>query len=256
MKSKRITFTGSSGIELSARFDTPDSGECRATLLFAHCFTCSKNLNAVGHITRALTDRGIGVFRFDFTGLGQSGGDFADSTFSSDVQDLVAAADFMKQEYQAPGIIMGHSLGGAAVLQAAGKIDSVKAVCTVGAPCNPAHVQHLMEHKISEIEEKGEAIVVLAGRKFSIKKQFLDDLNEQVMDDIIANLGKALLVFHSPVDATVSVENAAHIFQAARHPKSFVSLDNADHLLTRQADASYAGEVTAAWAARYFIKDR
>lgn len=255
MKSKRITFPGSSGIQLSARFDTPDSGTCRGTLLFAHCFTCSKNLNAVGHITRALTDRGIGVFRFDFTGLGQSEGDFADSTFSTDVQDLVAAAGFMKQEYQAPGIIMGHSLGGAAVLQAAGKIDSVKAVCTIGAPCNPSHVQHLMEHKISEIEEKGEASVVLAGRKFKVKKQFLDDLREQVMDDIIASLGKALLIFHSPVDDTVSIDNAAHIFKAARHPKSFVSLDDADHLLTRSADASYVGEVAAAWARNSGLKE-
>lgn len=252
MQSTRISFPGGSGATLSARFDRPDSGECTATLLFAHCFTCSKNLNAVGHISRALTDRGIGVFRFDFTGLGQSEGDFADSTFSSDVQDLVAAAAFMKREYQAPALLMGHSLGGAAVLQAAAQINSVKAVCTVGAPCSPAHVQHLMEHKISEIEAEGEATVVLAGRKFRVKKQFLDDLREHIMDDIIAGLGKALLVFHSPVDGTVSIDNAAHIFKAARHPKSFVSLDDADHLLTRAADASYVGEVAAAWAARYF----
>lgn len=252
MKSSRITFPGSTGAALSARFDRPDSGVCSATLLFAHCFTCSKNLNAVSHITRALTQKGIGVFRFDFTGLGQSGGDFADSTFSSDVQDLVAAAAFMEQKYQAPALLMGHSLGGAAVLQAAGKIDSVKAVCTVGAPCSPAHVEHLMEHKLSEIQTHGEASVVLAGRTFKVKKQFLDDLREQVMDDIIAGLGKALLVFHSPVDDTVGVENAARIFKTARHPKSFVSLDNADHLLTRAADARYTGEVAAAWAGRYF----
>ena len=252
MKSKNIQFQGSSGFNLSARIDLPDSETAKAFVLFAHCFTCSKNLNAVGHISRALTEKDIGVFRFDFTGLGQSGGDFADSTFSTDVQDLVAAAGYMKEHHQPPAILMGHSLGGAAVLQAAHHIEPVKAVATIGAPCNPQHVEHLLSEKKDEIEEKGEATVILAGRSFKIRKQFLDDLGAQVMDEVIRNLGKALLIFHSPVDQTVSIDNAAHIYKLAKHPKSFVSLDDADHLLSNENDARYAGNVTAAWAERYF----
>lgn len=253
MKSKNITFKNRDGISLSARIDEPDSGEIRSTLLFAHCFTCGKNLKALGHISRAITDLGIGMFRFDFTGLGQSDGDFADSTFSSDVQDLVAAAEFMDENWVAPTILMGHSLGGAAVLQAASKIKSSKAICTIGSPCNPQHVQHLISGSMDKILEKGMAEVNLAGRKFNIKKAFIDDLNEQRMDNLIKNLNKALLIFHSPVDETVSIDNAAHIYKLARHPKSFVSLDNADHLLTKAEDSEYTGKVAAAWAERYFF---
>lgn len=252
MKSKSVEFNGSQGVKLSARMDEPENGVCRATAIFAHCFTCSKNLRAVGHISKALTSHGIGVFRFDFTGLGQSEGDFSDSTFSTDIQDLVAAADFISENWKAPNILMGHSLGGAAVLQAARHIDGIEAVATIGSPCNPQHVQHLMSEKIDEIEEEGEATVTLAGRPFKIKKNFLDDLREQVMDDVIKNLGKALLIFHSPVDQTVSIDNAAHIYKLAKHPKSFISLDQADHLLTNEEDAKYVGSVTAAWAERYF----
>jgi pimeloyl-ACP methyl ester carboxylesterase len=193
------------------------------------------------------------VFRFDFTGLGQSEGDFADTTFSTDVKDLVLAADFMGSEWKSPSILMGHSLGGAAVLQAAGQISSARAVTTIGSPCNPSHVQKHMSQKIDEIESKGEATVTLAGRPFRIKKAFLDDLSGHVMDNIIGNLGKALLIFHSPVDETVGIDNAAHIYKMARHPKSFVSLDDADHLLTDERDAGYVGRVTAAWAERYFV---
>ena len=252
MKSKKVQFTGSEGHQLAGKMDLPDSGEIRATVLFAHCFTCSKNLRVVGQISSALPEKGLGVFRFDLTGLGESGGEFADATFSNDVQDLVAAASYMRENWKAPAIVMGHSLGGAAVLQAANRIDSIEAVTTVGAPCNPQHVQHLLDEKIEEIEAKGEAVVTLAGRNFKVKKQFIDDLNEQVMDGIISNLGKALLIFHSPVDQTVGIDNAAHIYKLAKHPKSFVSLDNADHLLTQEADAQYVGSVTAAWAERYF----
>jgi len=252
MNSKKIEFENSQGYMLSARLDEPDSGKSRTSLLFAHCFTCSKNLKAVGHISRALTEKGIAVFRFDFTGLGQSEGEFADSSFSTDVQDLAAASEFIEQNGNRPEILMGHSLGGAAVLQAANRIQSIKAVATIGSPCNPQHVQHHMERKIEEIEEKGEATVTLAGRPFKVKKQFLDDLREQVMDDTIRNLNKALLIFHSPADQTVSIENAAHIYKLARHPKSFISLDDADHLLTNEEDAKYVGTVTAAWAERYF----
>lgn len=252
MKSQKLTFEGSAGYNLSARMDEPDDGNLRATLLFAHCFTCSKNLNAVGNISRVLTDRGIGVFRFDFTGLGESEGDFADSTFSTDIQDLVAASEYMDRHWQAPTLLMGHSLGGAAVLQAAHHIPSARAVATVGAPCSPQHVQHHMEHRIEEIESEGEATVSLAGRKFLIKKQFIEDLRQQNMDEVIAGLDRALLIFHSPVDATVGIDNAAHIYQLARHPKSFISLDQADHLLTDEQDSHYVGSVTAAWAERYF----
>lgn len=251
MASKKITFTGSRGESLAARIDEPDEGSIRGSVLFAHCFTCSKNLKAIGNISRALTDSGMGVFRFDFTGLGESEGDFADTNFSSNVEDLRAAADYMEAEWKAPSILMGHSLGGAAVLQAAAGMKSVEAVATIGAPCNPEHVAHLLVDKKEEIERKGEARVRLAGREFTIRKQFLDDLEEQVMDEVIRGLDRALLIFHSPVDRTVGIDNAAHIYKLARHPKSFISLDDADHLLSDDRDASYVGSVTAAWADRY-----
>lgn len=251
MKSKKVEFKGSQREMLSARIDEPESGVTKGAVLFAHCFTCSKNLKAVGRISQALTDQGMGIFRFDFTGLGESEGDFADTNFSSNVEDLVKASEYMKTEFHAPRMLMGHSLGGAAVLQAARLIDSVEAIATIGAPCNPQHVTHHLLDKKEEINEKGEARVELAGRVFTIKKQFLDDLNEQNMDGIIKNLGKALLIFHSPVDETVGIENAAHIYKLAKHPKSFISLDDADHLLTNADDALYVGRVAGAWAARY-----
>lgn len=251
MKSKKIEFPGSQNEQLSARIDKPKDGLKRGSVLFAHCFTCSKNLRAVSHISRTLVEHGMGVFRFDFTGLGESEGDFAETNFSSNVEDLVAAASYMEKEWTAPSMLIGHSLGGAAVLQAAGQIPSVDAVATIGAPCNPKHVQHLLADKMEEIEQKGEARVRLAGRMFTIKKQFLDNLEEQTMNKIIRNLEKALLIFHSPVDQTVGIDNAAHIYKLARHPKSFISLDKADHLLTNEEDAKYVGSVTAAWVDRY-----
>ncbi|MDZ7807251.1 MAG: alpha/beta fold hydrolase [Gracilimonas sp.] len=252
MKSRKISFKGSQGAKLSARIDEPDNGISKGTILFAHCFTCSKNLKAVGHISRALIEEGIGVFRFDFTGLGESEGDFSDTNFSSNIEDLVAASEYMKEEWEAPRMLMGHSLGGAAVLQAAHLIQSIEAVATVAAPCNPDHVMHLLLDKKEEIEKNGEATVQLAGRPFTIKKQFLDDLEEQNMDNIIKSLDKPLLIFHSPIDKTVGIDNAAHIYQMAKHPKSFISLDDADHLLTDEEDARYVGSVTAAWVHRYF----
>lgn len=251
MKTTKLIFSGSQGAELSAKMDEPDNGISRGTVLFAHCFTCSKNLRAVNNISNALTDQGFGVFRFDFTGLGESEGDFADTNFSSNVDDLVAAAEFMKREWQSPKMLMGHSLGGAAVLQAAHQIESSEAIVTIGAPCNPEHVTHHLVDKREEIEKKGEARVNLAGRTFTIKKQFLDDLEEQVMDEIIRNLDRSLLIFHSPVDQTVGIENAAHIYKLAKHPKSFISLDDADHLLSNEEDTKYIGFVTSAWASRY-----
>jgi len=251
MKSDTITFSGSLGDPLAARLDYPDDSPPSQYALFAHCFTCSKNLKAVARISRALVDEGLGVMRFDFTGLGESEGDFADTNFSSNVEDLVAAADHMKAEYEAPALLIGHSLGGAAVLRAGSEIESVRAVATIAAPFDPEHVTALLSHALDEVESKGEAEVSVGGRPFTIRKQFLEDLQSAKPKEWVRALGKALLILHSPTDNTVGIDNAAHIFEAARHPKSFVSLDDADHLLTRAADARYAGALIATWATRY-----
>lgn len=251
MQSTRLDFENARGEKLSARLDLPVDGEPRAYVLFAHCFTCSKNLRAVSNISRALTQRGFAVLRFDFTGLGESEVDFADTNFSSNVEDLVYAARFLEQSFRAPDILVGHSLGGAAVLQAASQLPQVRAVATIGAPADPEHVTHLLEEAREDIEKKGQANVQLAGRTFTIKKQFLDDLEGSSMENYIRSLKRPLLIFHSPIDNTVGIENAAKIFQHAMHPKSFVSLDKADHLLTDQDDSRYVGAVLAAWAAKY-----
>jgi uncharacterized OsmC-like protein/alpha/beta superfamily hydrolase len=245
-----IRFPGALGSPLAARLDLP-SGTPVAFALFAHCFTCSKDTLAASRISGALTSHGIGVLRFDFTGLGGSGGDFANTNFSSNIADLVAAAEWLGQHHQAPQILIGHSLGGAAVLAAAHKIAAARAVATIAAPFDPGHVRRLLEPGVEKIEAAGEAEVTLAGRKFRITKQFLDDIANQNSREHIAALRKALLVFHSPQDATVAIDNAAQIFMAARHPKSFVSLDDADHLLTRRQDATYVAAVLAAWVSRY-----
>jgi putative redox protein len=247
---EKLTFPGSYDADLAARLDLPD-GPPRAYALFAHCFTCTKDIFAAGRIAEALAGHGIAVLRFDFTGLGASEGDFAHTNFSSNVQDLVKAANFLGERYAAPKILIGHSLGGAAVLAAAPRIPEAVAVATIGAPADPAHVVHLFTDKRAEIETAGEAEVHLAGRPFRIRRQFLEDIAQQGNAAMLSKLGKALLVFHAPRDQIVGIENAAAIFQAARHPKSFVSLDDADHLLTRRADAIYVAEVLAAWATRY-----
>ncbi|MCH8872437.1 alpha/beta fold hydrolase [candidate division KSB1 bacterium] len=251
MQFQKISFKNANGENLSARLDLPVTGEPVAFALFAHCFTCSKNLRAVGNISKALNREGIAVLRFDFTGLGESEGDFADTNFSSNVTDLVAAADFLGKKFQAPKILIGHSLGGAAVLQAAGNISSAIAVATIGAPADPTHVKHLFVSTQETIEKEGEAEVSIAGRAFKIKKQFFDDLEQTKMQESIRNLKRALLIFHSPVDNIVGVENAAKIFEASRHPKSFVSLDHADHLLTNDQDSQYVGHIISAWAGKY-----
>ncbi len=245
-----IQFPGASGELLAARLDLPAQAP-RAFALFAHCFTCSKDTLAAARISAALTQQGIGVLRFDFTGLGGSAGDFANTNFSSNVGDLIAAATWLSANHGAPKILIGHSLGGAAVLAAAGNIAEAVAVATIGAPFDPAHVAHLIGPATAEIEAAGEAEVILSGRKFRIKKQFLDDINSQQSSAYIAALKKALLVMHSPRDSTVSIDNATQIFVAAKHPKSFVSLDTADHLLSGKEDASYVAAVLAAWASRY-----
>lgn len=245
-----VHFPGAFGTPLAARLDLP-AGTPAAWVLFAHCFTCSKDTLAAARISAALVEHGFGVLRFDFTGLGGSAGDFANTNFSSNVADLIAAASWLREHQQAPRVLIGHSLGGAAVLAAAGEIAEAAAVATIGAPFDPAHVQHLLGAAASEIAVNGEAEVTLAGRKFRIRKQFLDDLAANGNSGRIGRLRKALLVFHSPRDTTVDIENAARIYAAARHPKSFVSLDTADHLLTARADAAYVAAVLAAWASRY-----
>jgi uncharacterized OsmC-like protein/alpha/beta superfamily hydrolase len=251
MQFKKLEFKNKDGHSLSARLDLPVDGKPAAFALFAHCFTCSKNIKAIAHISRALTREGLAVLRFDFTGLGESEGDFADTNFSSNVDDLISAAEFLKSDYQAPKILIGHSLGGAAVIQAAGRIPSSKAVVTIAAPADPQHLTHALGSAIQTIKSHGEAEVSLAGRTFKLKKQFLDDLQFINMKETLKNLNKALLVLHSPIDQTVAIENAAQIFQTARHPKSFISLDKADHLLSNPEDSLYAGSVIAAWALKY-----
>lgn len=250
MPTERFQFTGEGGHQLSAVLELPD-GEPAAYALFAHCFTCGKDTLAAKRISVALAARGIAALRFDFTGLGSSEGDFANSTFSSNVADLVRAADHLRNARKAPSILIGHSLGGAAILAAAGQIPEARAVVAIAAPSDPAHVAGLFKEHIDKIRTEGEVEVSLAGRPFRIRREFLDDVAEHELIKDVAGLHKALLVMHSPVDDTVGIDNATKIFAAAKHPKSFVSLDHADHLLTKPTDALYAADVIAAWASRY-----
>jgi putative redox protein len=251
MNTKRVYFTNDKGQKLAAKLELPIDKKPEAFALFAHCFTCNMNLNAVKHISTALTERGFGILRFDFTGLGQSEGDFADTNFSSNVEDLVCAADFLCQEYEAPKLIIGHSLGGTAAMLAGSAIDSIQAIATIGAPSSPIHVKKQFSDYLDTIIQEKEAKVELAGRPFIIKKQFIDDLQNQNMEKVIDELHKPILVLHSPQDNTVSIDNAAQIYSKALHPKSFVSLDGADHLLSQKKDSQYAGSVIATWAKRY-----
>src|SRR5450755_1648275 len=250
MPTERFQFTGSEGQKLAASLDLPER-EPLAYALFAHCFTCGKDVLAAKRIATALAAKGIAVLRFDFTGLGSSEGDFANSTFSSNVADLVRAADHLREIRSAPSILIGHSLGGAAILAAAGQIPDAKAVVTIAAPSDPAHVTGLFKDRIEDIRKHGKVEVSLAGRPFQIKREFLDDIAEHGLMAHVKGLHKALLVMHSPTDDTVGIDNATHIFVAAKHPKSFVSLAGADHLLSGKRDASYVADVIAAWAERY-----
>jgi uncharacterized OsmC-like protein/fermentation-respiration switch protein FrsA (DUF1100 family) len=250
MQSGKITFKGHSGDLLAARLDMP-TGPHLATALFAHCFTCSKDIPAARRISQRLSNMGIAVLRFDFTGLGHSEGEFANTHFTSNVADLVAAANFLTAEGSAPTLIIGHSLGGAAVLKAVEEIPSIKAVVTLGAPFDPGHVIHNFGCSLEEIEKNGQAEVSLAGRPFTITNDFINDVSKARLAPAIANLRAALLVMHAPLDMTVSIDNASQIFLAAKHPKSFVTLDNADHLISRAEDAEYAADVIAAWSVRY-----
>lgn len=247
---EKIEFKGSQGHKLAARLDRPEE-DPKSYALFAHCFTCTKDIFAAGRIAKTLTEDGIAVLRFDFTGLGASEGDFANTNFTSNVQDLVKAAEYMKDNLQPPSLLIGHSLGGAAVLVAASQIPSIRAVVTLAAPADSAHVAHHFAEAREEIMEKGEAEVQLVGRPFRIQKQFIEDIEAQSIDEAIANLKKPLLVMHAPLDSIVGIENAEHIFRHAKHPKSFVSLDDADHLLSKKEHATYAAHVISAWASRY-----
>lgn len=257
MGSKQINFTNpDSGHRLAGMIDQPEGGEPDGWALFAHCFTCGKNLKSTRHISRALNSKNIGVLRFDFTGLGDSQGEFASSHLSSNIGDLIAAATWLEENICGPAILIGHSFGGAAVLQAAQKIPSVRGVVTIAAPFDPQHITQLLKNALEDIAEKGEARVEIAGRRFTIGKEFIADLATHKSEERIRELGLPLLVMHSPLDPVVDIDNARRIYQAARHPKSFISLDGTDHLLSKTEDALYVGELIAVWAGRYLKKTR
>jgi putative redox protein len=250
MKTERFEFEGHDGSMLAARLDWPE-GTVRASAILAHCFTCSKDIPAARRIAGRLAARGIAVLRFDFTGLGHSGGEFANTTFSSNVEDLQAAVRALEQRGIAPQLMIGHSLGGAAVLKAAPQVSSLRAVVTIGAPADPSHVVKHMEGQLEDIRRDGQATVRLGGRPFKIRREFLDDIDGHALESALGQLRVALLVMHAPADLTVGIDNASRIFMAAKHPKSFVSLDKADHLISREEDAEYVAEVIASWSDRY-----
>lgn len=251
MNYKKVTFTNSEGNQLAGYLELPLNQEPHTFVLFAHCFTCNKNFFAVKNIARALAKNGYGVLRFDFTGLGESEGEFSETNFSGNVEDLLAAAHYLEQEHSAPSLLIGHSLGGAAVLFAARQLSAVKAVVTIGTPANLTHVTRLLRSELNEIQEKGLAKVNVGGRDFTIKAQFLKDLKTKELKDEVKTLDAALLIMHSPQDTTVEISNAEELYVSAKHPKSFVSLDGADHLLSNEKDSVYTGEVISSWAQRY-----
>ncbi|MBX2808266.1 MAG: alpha/beta hydrolase [Cellvibrionaceae bacterium] len=252
---ERIDFINQQGLKLSSLLESPATPPL-GYVLFAHCFTCGKDIPAASRISRALAKQGYATLRFDFTGLGNSDGDFANTNFSSNVADLIAAADFLREQYRPPSLLMGHSLGGTAVLAAAGAVAECKAVVTIGSPADPEHVAHQFVCDIDSIRAEGVAEVDLAGRSFTIKKQFLDDIADQQLTEKIGKLNKALLIFHSPADDTVAIDEAAKIYAAANHPKSFISLDTADHLLTKKEDAEYIANIISGWITRYLTSAR
>lgn len=250
MPRKKIDFEGHDGGRLAGLLEYPEEA-AKAYVLFAHCFSCGKDIAAASRIARALMARGFAVLRFDFTGLGNSDGDFANTNFTSNMDDLLKAAEFLKSEYRAPSLLIGHSLGGTAALAVASQIPECQGVVTIGAPHDPEHITRHFEDSLESIQRDGEARVDLGGRELTIKKQFVDDVSRISQDNVIGKIKKALLVFHSPLDEVVSIHEAEKIYTAALHPKSFVSLDKADHLLTDKADAEYVASMITAWATRY-----
>lgn len=251
MNLQKVTFKNAKGETLVGRLALPANQVPHNFVLFAHCFTCNKNFKAVKNISKALTAEGYGVLRFDFTGLGESEGEFSDSNFSGNVEDLVEAATYLKENYTSPTLIIGHSLGGAAAILASQKIPSIRAIATIGAPSSPLHVKHIFKNDIDTINTKGAAEVNIGGRSFTIKQQFLEDLKSHTFQETLRNIGKSILILHSPQDTVVEIKNAEEIYLAAHHPKSFVSLDGADHLLNNPIDASYVGEIIGSWSKRY-----
>ena len=251
MSIRKVSFKNKNNEDLAGRLELPKNRQPHNFVIFAHCFTCNKNFNSTRIISRALADAGFGVLRFDFTGLGESEGDFENTNFSGNVDDLVKAAEYLKENFMAPTLLVGHSLGGAAVIFAAAAIPSVKAVAIINSPSDPAHVRKLLKSSTSEINDTGKSVINLGGSDFTIKKQFLEDLENKPLTEIVNHFGKALLILHTPQDTVVNISNAGDIFKAARHPKSFVSLDGADHMLSKKEDAQYAGNIISGWAARY-----
>lgn len=255
MKNTKLKIENNKGITLQAYLELPANQKPNQYAIFAHCFTCTSSLSAVKNVSRALTYYGFGVVRFDFTGLGKSEGEFADSHFSANVDDLIAVSDYMKVNYSAPSLLVGHSLGGAAVLSAASQLETVKAVATIGAPATVSHVKHLFSHGIEEVRQKGEVEVNIGGRPFKINPEFVADFDKTDLPAIVKSLRKPLLILHSPIDTIVGIKNAEQLYHQAHHPKSFVTLDNADHLLTNPNDSNYAGNVIGAWVQRYFKQE-
>jgi len=253
MASEKVIFKNNQGETLSARLELPADQKPHTYALFAHCFTCNKNLSAVRNIARTLNQNGIAILRFDFTGLGESEGDFSDTNFSSNIDDLISASNYLETTFDPPKLIIGHSLGGAAVIFAASQIESIEAVATIGAPSDPEHVKHLFKNGIDDIQSKGESTLSIGGREFTIKQQFLEDISSKSMREKAKTLRKPLLIMHSPQDTTVGIDNASEIYAAAHHPKSFVSLDGADHLLSNKKDSVYVGNLIANWALRYLV---
>ena len=257
MKKLKLEFENASGMRLAGMLEMPNfEGDLEAYAIFAHCFTCGKDIAAATRISRAQATAGGAVLRVAFTGLGNSNGDFGNTNFSSNVQDLLSAAYALEQRYQAPQILIGHSLGGAAVLSAAVQLESIRAVVTIGAPSSADHVKHLFKDSVEQIQNEGEAAVSLGGREFLIKKQFLEDIDRYASPESLGSLNAALLIFHSPLDTYVSIDEAGRIYQAAKHPKSFISLDRADHLFTRPDDSEYVADSIAAWVSRYLRSER
>lgn len=255
MRSERIKFKNKEGFQLSAKLNFPVDKKPLAFAIFAHCFTCNKNFHAVKNISKGLTSNGIAVLLFDFTGLGQSEGEFESTTFTTNIQDLFAASDFLSENYEAPKIIIGHSLGGAAALFAAQQLENIKAAVCIAAPFNPYHVTHLIADDLEKIKKEGKAKVNIGGRPFTISQSFIDDLDDHKPEEAAKDLRKALLIMHSPQDNVVSIENAAKIYQAAMHPKSFISLDGADHLMQDESDSIYAGSMIAHWVRKYLVSE-